>query len=197
MTARARPAGRSRPGDDGYTLVELILSIAVLGIVMVALASVMFASLRADRETADRLDASRAQQFAATYLAADAQSARATADGVVSSGAALCGTGTLLVEFRGSTFDPAAVTSARVGAVAYVLRNVTAGGVPALELHRLACEAPAGSAAPLTPSSDITVARALSATGPQTVNVSGRTVVVTLTPLQGASFQLVGTRRTT
>jgi prepilin-type N-terminal cleavage/methylation domain-containing protein len=179
--------------DPGFTLVELLLAITILGIVMAALVAMMFGALTTDAATGARIDATRAEQFAATYFADDVQGAASTG-GVVVGGTAQCGTETPVVEFRGTAFDPVTLAS-RMTAVAYVLRDTTANGQAAKELHRLACTAATGSSTPLAPGKDITVARGL-ATTPPAVTVSGSAVAITLAPLQGNAFSLVGTRRT-
>lgn len=182
--------------DNGFTLLEMVMAIGVLGVVMGALAMVMFGALAANRRTSDRLDASRPEQFAAAYFADDAQGAASTG-GVVTGGSARCGTETPLIEFRGASFDTSTPPHATMTAVAYVLRDTTVNGVVAQELHRLSCEAPADSAVPLTPDGDLTVARGLAPGGAPAPTVSGATVSITLTPLNGSAFSLVGTRRTT
>lgn len=179
--------------DRGFTLVELLLATAILGIIMAALTTMMIGALTTDGSTGARIDSTRAEQFAATYFADDVQGAASTG-GVIVSGTAQCGTETAVVEFRGTAFDPQTLAD-RMTAVAYVLRNTTANGRAAKELHRLACAAATGSSTPITPAKDVTVARGLATTAP-TVTVSGTAVTITLAPLQGNAFSLVGTRRT-
>jgi prepilin-type N-terminal cleavage/methylation domain-containing protein len=175
--------------DAGFTLIELIVATAILGIVMVALTTMMFSALTTDSSTAARLDSSRTEQFAATYFADDVQGANA-AGGIVVPGVAPCnGTGTPVVEFVSTSFDTTTLATQQT-LVGYVVVNTTVNGVAATELHRLSCAA--GSSTP----DDVTAARALAAAAPL-VSVTGRTVTITLTPLQGSAFSLVGTRRTT
>jgi prepilin-type N-terminal cleavage/methylation domain-containing protein len=182
--------------DEGFTLIELIVSIAILGVVMVALTSVMFNALVVNKQTRQRLDATRSEQFAAVYFANDVQGAKATA-GVLTSGTAQCGTSPLLLELRGDTYDAAAVMTARKTVVTYVLETTTVDGVAARRLVRLACEAVASATTPLTPVSSTIVAAALANVTPATPTVSGGQVSVTLTRLDGTPFTLVGKRRTT
>lgn len=146
------------PREGGFTLVELIVSIAILGVVMLAVTSAFFAALQADRGTDGRLDASRDVQNATTYFADDGQGAAAvTAVG----SAPNCGPDPLaVVEFRGTTFDtstftatPAPTAPVTATYVTYVTRPAAAGQV---ELHRLTC-----SAVSTTADTDVVVARTL------------------------------------
>ncbi|WP_233150001.1 prepilin-type N-terminal cleavage/methylation domain-containing protein [Kineosporia sp. A_224] len=184
-----------RPLDDGFTLIELIVAIAILGVVVVSITGVLFSAITANNSTRDRLDSTRSEQFTATYFADDVQSADAS--GVVTSGAAQCGTSPLFVEFRGSSYVPSSPTTSRTVVTTYVLRSTTVNGVAARELHRLSCEANAGALTPLTPARDVVVARALADSTPASPTVSGSRVSVALTRLDGSTFTLVGERRTT
>ena len=151
-----------RRSDGGFTLVELLIAVAILGILIVALTGVLITTFTVNREADQRLDGSRSEQFAAVRFAGDAQAA--AAGGIVTTGTARCGTRALLVEFRGSTYDPAAANPAaapRTTVVTYAVVRVTTGGVALRELHRLECEAAAGAATPLTPTADTVVARDL------------------------------------
>ena len=193
LTPRRRVSARE--ADGGFTLVELIISIAILGVVMVAVSAVMFNALRANQQTRQRLDATRSEQFASVYFADDVQGAKATG-GIVTSGSAQCGTSPLLLELRGDTFDPSAVMTARKTVVTYVLETTTVDGTPARRLLRLSCEAAAAATTPLTPVSTTVVAPALADVTPATPLVSSGQVSVTLTRLDGSTFTLVGKRRT-
>ena len=61
----------SRPGDAGFTLVELLLVIAILGVITVPLGNVVIGMLRNHQATADRLALSHDAQIAAAYFAQD------------------------------------------------------------------------------------------------------------------------------
>jgi prepilin-type N-terminal cleavage/methylation domain-containing protein len=205
LTRREAAAGAEARTDAGFTLVELVVSIALLGVVMVGLTAVMFTALVTDRETAARLDESRDVQFVTAFLADDVQGATA----VLAGGAAGCGSGTAALELRGRSFDPATLT-AQVTVVSYVLTTATADGVATGVLHRYACaadESPAPSY-PLTPGSDVVVARSLAVTPPAvscTVDeleapcgAATTAVSLALVPVGGGDPVTVGgTRRTT
>ncbi|HEY6797709.1 MAG TPA: prepilin-type N-terminal cleavage/methylation domain-containing protein [Kineosporiaceae bacterium] len=200
-----------RRPDGGFTLIEMVTAMSVLGIVMLALSSVMFGAVTADRGSSDRLDASQAEEFASTYFADDVQGARPdddahpATDGVVTTGTSRCGSSPSVVEFLADAYDSSAVATAKVVIVTYTLETVTGSGQTYQNLHRLSCEASNSAGLtdppqptpsfPLTPSSDAVVARRLSAGTTPSVTVSGDTVTLTLTPLAGEPFSLVGQRR--
>jgi prepilin-type N-terminal cleavage/methylation domain-containing protein len=135
--------------DDGFTLVELLVSISLFGIVMVALTSAFFGVIAADRGTDTRLTAAAALQQAATFFADDAEGAKAV-DALGS--APSCGPdASAVVEFKGTTFDAAGLTAtpaptAPVTAtyVTYATRPSTIPGL--VDLHRLTCTAPSATA---------------------------------------------------
>lgn len=195
---------RRTKDDAGFTLFELMLSIAILGILLAALVGLMFATMTADRQTKARLDGTRAEQFSAVYFGRDVQGAQG-ADGLVANITARCGPGTAVLEVRGRSYD-AATLAEKVTVVSYVFSTATVDGVVTGRLERRSCEAPVSPAPayPLSPASTRTVARDLSPTAPSPVCQPGpcgaTTTSVNLTlARQGAdvAFTLVGTKRTT
>lgn len=64
--------------DDGFTLVELLVVVAVGSIVIVAITGVMITTFKTQDETADRLAASHDTQLVATWLPFDTASAAIT-----------------------------------------------------------------------------------------------------------------------
>jgi prepilin-type N-terminal cleavage/methylation domain-containing protein len=194
---RARARARH---EGGFTLIELILSISILGIVSTGLVAVMVGALAVNSETSVRLTETRDVQFVTAYLADDVEGATS----VVTGGTAQCGTESPVLELRGVTFD-ASTLDARVTSVSYVLRTATVDGVATGQLHRLACEAAAsGGSTPLTPATDVVVARSLVTANPVvtcTPSPCGATttrVALALTSISGgAAVTVEGTRRTT
>jgi prepilin-type N-terminal cleavage/methylation domain-containing protein len=199
MLNRMRSENRTGRADGGFTLVELLISVAILGLVMTAISGAMAVGLKTTKDSGDRLGASNDVQFASTWFGDDV----AGANDVVTGGAAQCGTDTsVVVQFlnrdqNAPTARPTALpspspTPAPVSlTVTYALRTVTKTDGTFKELHRVACKT-SGSA------TDNIVARRLSATAAvPTPTISGKTVTVTLTPGDaGASpFTLRGTRR--
>lgn len=67
---RLRRAG----ADDGFTLIELVISVAILGIVAAALFGVMFQYLKTTSDTSARLNESTDEQFISTYWQNDVSS---------------------------------------------------------------------------------------------------------------------------
>jgi prepilin-type N-terminal cleavage/methylation domain-containing protein len=152
-------AGAATPArDTGFTLVELVVSIAVLGIVMTGIAAAMFGALTTNRSSDVRLGESRDARLSASYFADDVAGASAYSTG----GTARCGPDAPVVELRGHGFDPALAD--RLTITAYVLRSATAAdGRPTRVLHRLWCQsADTSPVYPLTPAGDIPVARLVS-----------------------------------
>ena len=185
---------RTRPDETGFTLVELVVSITILGILMPAIAAAMFAALSTNHSTDVRLSESRDTRLIAAYLPDDAAGATSFATG----GTARCGTGgALVVEFRGLHFDSTQANRATV--ISYLLTTETsADGQPTRVLHRRSCLATTSSPVfPLTPDSDIPLARYVSTTIDPTVSTSSGTVQVTMTSRSGDLITTVsGHRRT-
>ncbi|MEQ6900031.1 prepilin-type N-terminal cleavage/methylation domain-containing protein [Nocardioides sp. YIM 152588] len=65
----ARAAGRG--GDDGFTLMELILAIAILGVIVVPLTGIVLQHLKVTRDTEARLNETTDQQFVSAYWQQD------------------------------------------------------------------------------------------------------------------------------
>lgn len=198
---RALPA-ESR--DQGFTLIELVLSIGILGVVFGAMALVMVSALRAEQETEERLTLTRDEQFLAAYLAGDV----AGTTEVVSGQASRCGGGNAVLELRGASFSSAVPPADTLTLASYVLTATTVDGVATGTLARRTCEVPAGTTAfPAAPTRAVVVARSLATTAPAVVCRTGSAVAacsadttdvsVTLTRRDGTTFVLSATRRTT
>ena len=126
--------------DDGFTLIELVLSVAILGIVSAALLGVVFQYLKTTTDTSARLNESTDQQFVSTYWQNDvsslgrrtfdvASASFSTAQSVFvgSAGPGGCGSsvGSVAVAFAWNEFDvgvaaPADPWTSKSQEVAYV-----------------------------------------------------------------------------
>lgn len=192
---------RSSDDDDGFTLVELLVSIAVLGVVMIGLVAVMFGAMKSNVETKTRLDETRDQQLAASFFGPDAQAATSILTAVTAG----CGTGTAAIEFRGTSYDQTTL-AASVTVVSYVFATAVVDNKPVGQLRRQSCEAPTVPAPtyPLVVNATSLVARNLVTTSPTSVctpspcGATSTSVTLSATRRSGdAPFLLVGTRRTT
>ena len=67
--------------EDGFTLPELLVAIALLGIVVAALMSAVIVGLKTTTGTTDRLAASTDAQFTSTWFVTDVQAAEAINSG--------------------------------------------------------------------------------------------------------------------
>jgi prepilin-type N-terminal cleavage/methylation domain-containing protein len=143
-----------RTRDDGFTLIEMVMSVAILGIVSASLLGVVFQYLKTTSDTGARLNESTDQQFISTYWQNDVSSlGRQTFSGSVplnaaqsvfvdAAGPGSCGTavGTVVVAFAWNEFNVNAVNpdnawNSTPQEVAYV--TVPAGG--RLLLKRVRC----------------------------------------------------------
>jgi prepilin-type N-terminal cleavage/methylation domain-containing protein len=145
----------TRRTDEGFTLVELLVAVAILAVITVPLANVVIGAFRNTTDTSDRLELSHDAQISSSYFARDVAEvglrdwSAITGDSVpfkqsVQLGAAYnedgytCGSSTAVVRFLSDVWDASkAVASTNV--VAYYLKP--AGAVS--ELHRVKCIGPA------------------------------------------------------
>jgi prepilin-type N-terminal cleavage/methylation domain-containing protein len=195
MLSAPRFAVRRADGDEtGFTLIELIISITILGILMPAIAAAMFSALATNRSTDVRLSESRDAREIAAYLPDDAAGSTSFATG----GTSRCGAGgTVVLEFRGQSFDPAQVAQTTV--ISYLLTTETAeDGQATRVLHRFSCQSAAPSPVyPLSPTSDISLARYVSTTVDPTALIASATAQLTMTSRSGDLVTTVsGHRRT-
>jgi prepilin-type N-terminal cleavage/methylation domain-containing protein len=95
--------------DHGFTLVELMLTVALLGIVMAPIGAAFVVGLRSSSDAASRLTESRGAQITAAFFARDVQGARTVTLGSSSCGA-VAGTTPVLTLSGGDPADPTVVT---------------------------------------------------------------------------------------
>lgn len=187
----------SRGGDDGFTLVELLISVTIMGLILSALSGVTFVTLRTAAATDTRLDESNDLLRAAAYFAGDVMGAQS----VTASATPRCGTdSSAVVEFVGQDFTDDSSLTTTTTVVTYVVRAV--GTPPVRQLRRLACAVATDSPAyPLAPVTDVAVVQQLSSTAPAvncgTAQCSAFTVVnLVVRELSGnLTYTLTGRRR--
>ena len=142
---------RRRPGDEGFTLIEMLVTVSIMGVISAALFGVVLSYFQVSASTRTRLSESTDQQFVSAYWQQDVSALGSRAlvgTTIVTSqsvwvGAAApggCGSsvpGTVVVSFAWREFqsgsDPATAWNATVQEAAYV----TSGSV----LKRVRCKA--------------------------------------------------------
>jgi prepilin-type N-terminal cleavage/methylation domain-containing protein len=66
-----RMTRRRRPGDEGFTLIEMIVTISIMGVISAALFGVVLSYFQASASTRTRLSESTDQQFVSAYWQQD------------------------------------------------------------------------------------------------------------------------------
>jgi prepilin-type N-terminal cleavage/methylation domain-containing protein len=174
--------------DAGFTLIEMIVTIAVLGVIITPLSAMAIVYFRNQGATQARLTASRDAQISATYFAQDVNAIgqrdystdnaqlKATSsiqkDAAYNEGGITCGsasTPTALVRFLSDDYDD--TQNKQLSVVSYVIESS--------QLHRLRCVR--GSA---TIVSDVVLARSLTAAVPILTCFSSSTDPVSCTGTQ-------------
>jgi prepilin-type N-terminal cleavage/methylation domain-containing protein len=174
--------------DDGFTLVELLLAIAVTGIILGPLTAAVIVGFSASSEATGRLAESHDAQLATVYFTGDVQSAEAVQP------PESCVTGTPLVAFRWEEGD----TSPVVKVASYEVATDPVSGEQRLLRH--VCTTPGGTRSTVVAhelSTDPTKAPTASCDGgPCGAASDPRDVRLQVTAASGYAFELRGTRRT-
>jgi prepilin-type N-terminal cleavage/methylation domain-containing protein len=74
LSRLGRLGRRLRREDDGFTLIEMVITVAIIGVIVVALTGVVIGYLRVSNETSTRLKESNDEQFASAYWQQDVSS---------------------------------------------------------------------------------------------------------------------------
>ncbi|MCZ7525328.1 MAG: type II secretion system GspH family protein [Acidimicrobiia bacterium] len=167
---------RPRAAEGGFTLVELLVTIAILGLISGPLAASIIVGLRSTDTTRARLGEANDTELLGSYLVPDVQGAR------LADTAADCGGATVLR----LTVSPDGEPDRTLG------YHVAAAG-DGWELRRRRCEA--GAAV-----DDRPIVHELAAAGDVTVAIAPdpagwRTVTVTVDQPETGTFELTGSRR--
>lgn len=171
------PGDRSVCREEGFTLVELLITVVIMGIISLSLGSAFTSFLQNTDTTIRRLYESHDAQISATYFAQDVASVgdRDSSDvllqSVETSGTAQfptscggAGDPTPIVGFAWD--DPTSTTASSQVRVVYLIRTVSSER----QLHRLVC---LGSST--TPSSDTVLVHNVSITAAPTVTCASPT----------------------
>jgi prepilin-type N-terminal cleavage/methylation domain-containing protein len=164
--------------EAGFTLIEMLMAVAVLGIIGLPLTNAMVVGLRTSDRTAKVLVTSADRQMLTNYLPPDALSATVATNEGAATGGCLTADGTRVVLLNWSEFDGAFTTT-------YASDYRLIPGTTANRLVRDRCVA--GSAA-----NEITVAH--DAAGAVATITDGK-VAITVTDSLGAQYTVSGTRR--
>ncbi|HEX6351479.1 prepilin-type N-terminal cleavage/methylation domain-containing protein [Actinophytocola sp.] len=133
--------------DDGFTLVELLISIVILAVITVPLSNAVIGILHNQQETEDRLALSQDAQIAGSYFAQDVAAigvrgdldatdgmhfSSVWSDAAYDAGAQTCGPAGVTQEVRLMSDNWDAPDAVSIHVVAYVRTNTT-------QLHRIKC----------------------------------------------------------
>ena len=154
MQLMRRRLVRSDRGDSGFTLVEVVITVAILGVVTAALCGIVLQYLKTTADTTARLSESTDQQFISTYWQSDVSSlgkrsfattsvsaSQSVFEGAAYTGSCLVPGGSVVVSFAWNDFafnavDPDVAWSSTVDEVTYATVPSADAG---LSLKRVRC----------------------------------------------------------
>ena len=187
--------------DSGFTLIELIVAIAILGVIVVALGTGLVSILDNSNATTQRLTESHDAQIAASYFPNDVQSADVS--GTVTSSDARCDQSgnTTVVRLAWTEYSVSGAISA-YKLVVYSVEPSSGPGVAPL-LRRRFCQGSTYASLNATPISDVVVSRTLAALSAATVctppsvcpGEPSNAIVLSVIEQSGYTFSVAGIRR--
>lgn len=190
--------------EAGFTLVELLVAIAILGIIIPAIGAALISIIHNTNATSQRLAESHDAQITAAYFGNDVQSVAVT--GTVTPGSASYDTAcdragdTSLIEFKWWEYDTTGSISS-YHLVVYSTEPVSGSSPPAQLLRRRFCQGPNGVAPSLV--TDVVVGHLVSGVSSPTVCTSACSgqpagaAAMTVTETSGYRFVVSGVGRST
>jgi prepilin-type N-terminal cleavage/methylation domain-containing protein len=162
--------------EEGFTLVELIITVAITGLLMSAIAGALIVGLKTTDATSARMSESHDAQVTSAYLANDVQSASSVN---VSSASTNCtGASTTLITFNYYTGgQTAAYTCGTANGETRVLRTLSSPASSVVVAHFAGAARPTITCTPTCSSSPLD------------------TVTMAFTEASGYSYTLLGSRR--
>lgn len=190
--------------EAGFTLVELLVAIAILGIIIPAIGAALVSIIHNTNATNQRFAESHDAQITAAYFANDVQSVAVT--GTVSPGSASYDTAcdragdSSLIEFKWWQYDTTGNISS-YNLVVYSTEPVSGSLPPVRLLRRRFCQGPNGVAPSLV--TDVVAGHLVSGATPPAVCTSHcagqpvNAVAMSVTESSGYLFAVSGVRRAT
>lgn len=188
--------GRARR-DEGMTLVELLLTMAITVIIMSVVTTAFIVTLKSTRETRTTLSESHDAQLVSAYLPSDLLSVGGAATDLVTTASAATGCAGSPTD----NYNVARLSWSEAGGSTFFIADyrVRLAGTE-WQLVRHACQAPSAAGLASAAATTLVVAHSLKAVSASsdlpTVTVSGSQVTMTVTDLSGYQYAITGTRRT-
>lgn len=149
--------------DEGFTLIEVVMTVTIGLLIVGAVTAAIITSLRLMEQSSSQLGDAGNSRYSSAYFSTDVQEASTFGTKPPTE----CGTGDLLIQFRGSDFD--VDKQPKTSLISYTLETVSAPNIAdTYQLHRQSCtfaDDPPPTF-PVTPALDTILASNLSTTTP-------------------------------